>query len=319
MSGFSTTTANSGHLIRSQIWSSQLKEVFQDDLNALKYVDWLSGFPDGDQFNIASLGQAQINDYAEGQAIKYSAFDTGQFTFTITEYKSSATWITKKMLQDAFLASQVQGQFVPKMRRALDVVMETDILALGPNAQTASNTNTINGAYHRYVGGGTAETIELDDFARAKYALQKANVPMNNLVAIVDPTTAHTLNALAANLNITNNQRWDGIVRTGITSGMHFINNIHGFDVYVSNYLKQGIAETVNGLTTANGVANLFFSADQTALPFVGAIRQAPQVESEYNKDMQREEYVMTTRYGLKLYRPENMVVVLTDTDQVYA
>ncbi len=318
MSGFSTTTANSGHLIRSQIWSSQLKEVFQDDLNALKYVDWLSGFPDGDQFNIASLGQAQINDYAEGQAIKYSAFDTGQFTFTITEYKSSATWITKKMLQDAFLASQVQGQFVPKMRRALDVVMETDILALGPNAQTASNTNTINGAHHRYVGGGASETIELDDFARAKYALQKANVPMNNLVAIVDPTTAHTLNALAANSNITNNQRWDGIVRTGITSGMHFINNIHGFDVYVSNYLKQGIAETVNGLTTANGVANLFFSADQTALPFVGAIRQAPQVESEYNKDMQREEYVMTTRYGLKLYRPENMVVVLTDTDQVY-
>jgi hypothetical protein len=32
---------------------------------------------------------------------------------------------------------------------------------------------------------------------------------------------------------------------------------------------------------------------------------------------MQREEYVVTARYGLKLYRPENAFVVITDTDQV--
>lgn len=316
---FSTTSVTPNHVIRSQVWSSQLKEVFEDDLMALKYVDFLQGFPDGDQFNIASFGQMQVNDYAEGQAIKYSAFDTGQFTFTITEYKSAATYITKKLLQDSFLAGQIQGQFVPKMRRALDKIMEVDILALGPEAQTAGNTNTINGAYHRWVAGGTNEVIEVEDFARALYALQKADVPMNNLVAIVDPSVAHTLGTLSNLSNVSNNPKWEGIVRDGITTGMQFRMNIHGFDVYVSNNLKNGIAETVDGRTTTTGVANLFFSADQTALPFVGAVRQAPQVESEYNKDLQREEYVMTTRYGLKLYRPENMVVVLSDTDQVYA
>ena len=52
-------------------------------------------------------------------------------------------------------------------------------------------------------------------------------------------------------------------------------------------------------------------------LPFVGAWRQMPTVESEYNKDRQREEYLTTARYGLKLFRPENLVVVGSDTDQV--
>jgi hypothetical protein len=294
-----------------------LKEVFEDDLMALKYVDFLTGFPDGDQFNIASLGQMQTNDYAEGQAVKYSGFDTGQFTFTITEYKSIATQITKKMLQDSFLAQQIQGQFVPKMRRALDKTMETDILALGPEAQTTGNLNQINGADHRWVGSGTNETMGIDDFARASFALRKAEVPMNNLVAIVDPSVAFALETATNLVNVSNNPRWEGIIRDGMTTGMQFRMNVYGWDVYISNNLKSIGAETIDGKTTATGVANLFFSADQSARPFVGAVRQAPTVESEYNKDYQREEYVMTTRYGLKLFRPENMVVVITDTDQV--
>jgi hypothetical protein len=65
---------------------------------------------------------------------------------------------------------------------------------------------------------------------------------------------------------------------------------------------------------TTNGVANYFFSAAPDVLPFVGAIRQAPKVDSEYNKDLQREEYVTTCRYDFKLFRPENLVTVLSAT-----
>jgi hypothetical protein len=70
-------------------------------------------------------------------------------------------------------------------------------------------------------------------------------------------------------------------------------------------------------VTAAAGVNNLFFSAASDVLPFVGLIRQAPKVDSEYNKDWQRDEYVTTCRYAFKLFRPENLVVVVTDTDQV--
>ena len=77
-------------------------------------------------------------------------------------------------------------------------------------------------------------------------------------------------------------------------------------------------SEQIGTPTAAAGARNnLFFSAAPDALPIVGAIRQAPKVDSEYNKDLQRDEYVTTCRYGFKLFRPENMVVVVTDTDQV--
>lgn len=47
MSGFTTQTTE--HLIRSDIWSSQLKEVFLEDLMGTKYVNFITGeFPDGD-------------------------------------------------------------------------------------------------------------------------------------------------------------------------------------------------------------------------------------------------------------------------------
>jgi hypothetical protein len=49
----------------------------------------------------------------------------------------------------------------------------------------------------------------------------------------------------------------------------------------------------------------------------MGAMRQMPKVDGGYNYNKQREEYVTTARYGLKVYRPENLVCVLTDTDQV--
>lgn len=45
MAGFSY--ANNEHLVRSNIWSTQVKEVLLDDLIGNRYVDFLSDFPDG--------------------------------------------------------------------------------------------------------------------------------------------------------------------------------------------------------------------------------------------------------------------------------
>jgi len=317
MSGISYAS-HSDHLVRANLWSAQLKEVLLDELMGTKYVDMITDFPDGDTLNIPSIGQAEVMDYAEGQGVKYTGMDTGNFTFTINKYKSSATYITEKMKQDSIYTSRLVSSFVPKQSRAIMKAMEIDIMALGPDGQTASNLNQINGADHRWVGSGTSEVINIDDFAKAKYALQKANVPMTNLIAIVDPSVEFALNKLVGTSTaISYNPKWEGIVKSGMSTGMRFVTNVMGFDVYMSQNLKSGIAETVNGKSTTVGVANLFFSATPDVLPYVGSIRQAPKVDSEYNKDFQREEYVTTCRYGFKLYRPENMVVVLTDTDQV--
>jgi hypothetical protein len=315
------TTGNSAVLTRSEIWSTQLKEILEDDLSAQGWVNWLSEFPDGDQFTIPSIGESTVRDYAEDTDVVFDSLDTGEFTFTITEYLSSGHYITEKARQDLFYSSQLEAKFLPSQARALAEKIETDVLALcaggASGGQTAANANTINGADHRFIGSGTDETMAVADFAKALYALKKANVPQSNLIAIVDPSVEYEINTLTNIVNVSNNPRWEGIVESGIGNGMQFVKNIFGFDVFVSNYLTTA-NEQIGTPTTQAGKANCFFSAaSPDLLPFMGAMRQMPKVDGGYNYHKQREEYVTTARYGLKVYRPENLVCVLTDTDQV--
>ena len=315
------TTGNSGVLIRSEIWSTQLKEMLDDNLEAQGWVNWLSEFPDGSQFTIPSVGESTVRDYTEDTDVVYDSLDTGEFTFTISKYTSSGHYITEKARQDLFYAAQLEAKFVPSQARALGERLETDVLALAmggaSGGQTVSDDNDINGAEHRWVAQGTNEVFTVADAAKALFALKKANVPGSSLIAIVDPSVEYAINTLTNIVNVSNNPRWEGIIETGIGSDMRFIKNIFGFDFYVSNYLPTA-NETIDSVTTAAGKANIFFSAaSPDIMPFMGAMRQMPKVDGEYNKDKQREEYVTTARYGLKVYRPENLVCILADTDQV--
>lgn len=320
MSGFTTNTIS--NLTRSLVYTTDLKEVLEDELFGQRYVNWLTSFPDGDTWNQPSIGQAEVLDYAEDQPIKFTAMDTGNFTFTINEYVQSGTYITNKFKQDSYVADQAIAQFVPKQQRAIMKDLETKIFAVGPNGQTASDTNTINGAFHRMVGSGLNETMSVQDFQLARHALHMANVPLTNLVAIVHPSVEV---ALATQTNLVNmlspTPQWNTIVTNGLSSaGLQFRFNVFGWDVYTSlNLLQNAGSETVNGVTAAAGINNLFFSATPDITPFIGAMRQPVRVDTRYNMDFQRDEYVTTMRYGLALHRPENLVVILTDTDQVYA
>jgi hypothetical protein len=316
-SGFYVATDE--HLIRSNVWSEQLKELLMDDLYAMRFVRIIDN-PMGTTLNIPTLGEAEVNTFTEGQAIKYNKFDTGNFTFTWDRYEYSGNAISEKFKRDSFYTDEVISSFLPRQHRALMERVETNIFSKANAGQTASNLNTINGANHRWVASGTNETLSLADFAKARYALTKANVPLTNLVAIVDPTVELTFATQPNVLNLmSNNPEWDRIVHDGMTTGFKFRFNIYGFDVYVSNYLPVVGAETINGLSTTTGaVANLFFSATGGDVnPIIGGFKQQPTVQSEFNKDLQQTEYLTICEYGFGLYRPENMVIVLSDTDQV--
>lgn len=320
-SGFTTLTNE--HLIRSNLWSRQIKELLLDDLCAMQFVRILSDFPDGTTINIPSIGEAETADFAEGQAIKYNKMDTGNFTFSFDVQKYSAHSISNKFKRDSFYSSEVESAFVPRQHRAIMEAVETRIFNRANAGQTASGANLINGADHRWVGNGTSETMSLKDFQLARYALRKANVPLSNLVAVVDPSVSYAIQNLTNVSNlITPSPEWQRVVREGMSTGLKFIFNLYGFDVYESNYLPSSIAETIaaqsGSRSTTVGVANLFFSAaGGDLMPIIGGFRQMPTVESEYNKDLQQWEHLTICEYGFKLYRPENMVIVLTDNDQV--
>ena len=317
MAGFQTN--NTQYLTRTNIWSRTIKELLLDDLIAMKWVRILSDFPDGLTINIPSIGEATQADFVEGIAPRYDSMDTGNFTFNFDQYKYSANAISEKFKRDSFYSADVIAAFVPRQHRVIMEGVETNILSKINSAQTASNTNTINTGYHRWVAQGTSQALTLADLAAARFSLKKANVPMRDLVAIVDPSVIFSIQTQTNLVNLLSpDPRWQRITNDGAETGFKFEMNIFGFDFYSSNYLPAIASETVNSVTVTTGVCNYFFSAAPgDTLPVVGAFRQMPTVYSEFNKDLQQEEYLTITEYGFKLYRPENMINILTATGVV--
>lgn len=317
MAGF--TDLNTQNLIRTQLWSRLIKELLLDELNAMKFVRIIQDFPDGYTLNIPSIGEAETFDFQENQAVKYSAMATGNFQFSFDKYKGSANAISEKFKRDSYYSQDVIAAFVPRQHRALMEAVETDIFAKANAGQTSGSTNVINTADHRWVAGGASQAITLPDFARAQYALTKANVPLTNLCAVVDPSVAYTLQTQTNLVNLlTPQSMWGDVTRDGIVTGFKFRFNVYGFDLYVSNYLPAITSETISSVAVSSGVANYFFSAvPGDTVPWIGAFRQEPTVYSEFNKDLQQTEYLTIAEWGFKLYRPENLISILTSTSAV--
>jgi hypothetical protein len=314
MAGIDSAKVNE-HLVRTELWSSELKDILQEQLMGTKYVRMLNGFPDGNQFTIPSIGELPMREVAENTPVTYDAMDTGEFTFSIDRYVESATYITDKAKQDSYYAQQLIGMFPSKMRRALDENLEGSVFSLA-NTQTVNDANTINGAAHRFIASGGSNTVlSLDDFSKAKYALDKAQAG-GSRVAIIDASQEYVFNNLVGAQAFTNNPQFGGIVNGGFVNevtGMRFIRSIFGFDVYVSNFLSTPTDTAIGGVNTPTApVTNIFMSVGGDLTPFVGAYRQMPRVEYERNKDLRRDEYVMNARFGLKLYRPECLVSVIS-------
>jgi hypothetical protein len=319
MAGMDYTKVNE-NLVRAELWSAELKDVLLEQLMGTRYVRMLSGFPDGNQFTIPSVGELAMRETAELTPVIYDSIDTGEFNFTIDRYVESATYITDKAKQDSYYAQQLIGMFPTKMRRALDENLESSVFALA-NSQTVNNANSINGASHRFIASGGSNTVlSLDDFAKAKFSLDKAQAG-GTRVAIIDPSQEYVFNQLVGAQAFTNNPQFGGIVNGGFVNdvtGMRFVKNIFGFDVYVSNFLATPTDTAINAdargsvNTPTTPVTNIFMAVGGDLTPFVGAYRQMPRVEYERNKDLRRDEYVMNARFGLKLYRPECLVSVIS-------
>jgi hypothetical protein len=242
--------------------------------------------------------------------------DTGNFQFSFDQYKYSAHAISEKFKRDSFYSQDVIAAFVPRQHRALMEAVETNILAKGNASQTTGSNNIINTQPHRWVANGSGSTLSFPDFAQVDLSLTKANVPLANKVAILDPTVIFTLQTQTNMVNLLSPMpMWESVVKDGAINGFKFRFNIFGYDIYQSNYLPAVSSETINSKSVSNGVANFFFSASPgDTLPWVGAFRQMPTVYSEFNKDLQQEEYLTICEYGFKVYRPENFVTILTNT-----
>lgn len=306
-------TDNNSSLVRTNIWANELKDVLQEELQLDAHVRWITEFPDGDTLNIPTLSEMTVRNYSEGAQITLDDPTTGNFTLTIDKYYQSGFKIPEKFRHDSFYVNQAESNFVSKLSRALLEQKESDIATLQAS-QTASDPNTINGVNHRWVGLGTSRVISLSDFQKAKLALDKAKTMRGGRRAFVDPTVTYTLQTVSS---VVQQDVYGGNahIKEGM-SGTMYVGRFAGFDLYESLFLDNAIAETITAtgvgsgaLTSSSAFANMFCAPDA----FIGAMRALPDMKAWYDNDTRSDVYHVTTRYGIKLYRPEAFVVVLTD------
>lgn len=313
------STWGNDHLHRNEIFNRMLKEVLRDDLFAEQWVNYIGDFTDGSNYKINSVGELTVDQMAEATSLPDRRPDTGQFVFNINEFVGVKTSYTDVFLEEDFMASQVLSALPDRMTRAFQEYLETRVLHLH-NEQTANDSNSINGAQHRFTANGSSRTITIQDLAYVSYSLKKANVGTNAMIGIVDPAFEFNTN-ISSQVVTSDNPQYRGIIESGIGSGFRFIRNIYGIDLYTSNYLdKVDAAEAsltdYQGNTTASVAgdsANIFFSAqDRMNLPFIGAWRRRPVIKSWRDEDKETEYHQMSARFGLALFRPENLVTMIS-------
>ncbi|MGL4584093.1 MAG: hypothetical protein ACRCVU_14070 [Flavobacterium sp.] len=230
---------------------------------------------------------------------------------TITEQKGDAWFITDDLREDGSQIEALAAQRGVESTRAIQESFETDFLAVGNAAQNQSGPNLINGFAHRISSTETNNVFSLSHLISMRLAFDKANVPSEGRVFICDPVVEATLNGL---VTITHDVTpfGESILRDGLARGMSFVMTLFGFDVITSNRLARGtFTDGTTSVTSA--VANLAMcvSDDQTK-PIMAAWRRQPKTEGERNKDLRRDEFVTTCRYGIGAQRLDTLGVIIT-------
>lgn len=321
MSG--NNTGNSDPTIRALVHSQTMLEVLQDGFLPEMLARNVTDFGDGNQLQIPTIGEMTLFDLEENQPTPTSAIDTGKIFLNITTHTGVAGYVTDELKEDGYKAAAVEAAIVPQSLRAIKERFETDLLATAVsttnNMVTLGDPNTINGIDHRWIANGTNNTLTLEDFIHAKLAMDKANVPDEGRIAIVDPIVEATLNNLTNLVNVSNNPQFEGMVTEGFSKNRKFVKNIFGFDIWVSNRLPRIASESITSVSApgaasiTDGINNIFMSvAGDETKPFMSAMRRMPRVEGSRNVSERRDEFHTTARWGFAMQRAESLISIIT-------
>lgn len=318
-------TNNSTEAIRQELYASTVQERLSRWLIGRPLFNNLtSQFPDGDELEITQIGQRVLRNYTENSDIDFTNVDLSRIQLAVTDYVQDGWFMTDQMFQDSHQANAIWAKSVADSAEAYMQRMEQDALATA-NQQTLSDPNTINGEDHRFVATGSQSgtpsssdrALSIQDFISMKLAFDRARVPTQNRVAIIDPKQESVINQLVDITAVTSgsqfNYDFQGLVQEGFGSELGFNRNIMGFNIMLSHELPRVGSETVSSVTVDDGVANIFMSmASADTMPFMGVIRQPFTPEPYRNVHKKRDEWTATARHGFAIQRPETLGVILT-------
>lgn len=300
---------------RQIIYTSMLQRRFRDWLLGQKLMNDRTGeFPDGDVAQFDQIGQRSLKRRSENTAVDFSKLDTSRIQLRVTDQYQDGFYMTDEAKEDSWKADMLWAANVEESMLAFDRQLESDVLATS-NQQALGDQNIIAGYARRAIGTGAGQTISLDDLRRMKLAFDKARVPAEGRVLLIDPSVEFTLNGLidlTANVN-DSNPEVTGKINTGFGVGNQFLTNFYGWNIVISHQLPRIEDETIDGEQITGGVANIFMSmASADSTPFMGVIRRSPISEFDRNTTFRRDEWSMTSRWGFALQRPESLGVLIT-------
>lgn len=304
-------TTNTSAFIEAQQYSTFILNNLHDGLLGEQFWRNVTDFGSGTTLNIKTIGTVTIQDAAEDVPLIYNPIESGSVQLTITQYKGDAWYVTDDLKEDGAQIDALMAARSVEGTRAIQEVFETTFLATANAAQTNANPNTINGFAHRIASTEPGNVFSLSQLIAMRLAFDKANVPAEGRVFIVDPIVEATLNGL---VTITHDVTDFGarILRDGLASGQRFVQQLFGFDLIVSNRLPHGTFS--DGTTSvSNAVANIAMCVlDDQTKPIMVAWRRMPMTEGERNKDRRRNEFVTTCRYGMGAQRVDTLGVIIT-------
>lgn len=300
-------TDNTRAFIDAEVYSAFILTNLHDGLLGEQFYRNVSDFANGSTLNIKTIGSVTIQETQENTPLVYSPIETGTITFQITEHKGDAWYVTDDLREDGTQIAQLMAARSAESTRAIQEVFETDFFAVvGSYYAGAADPFEVNGFAHLIVSSEANNVFSLAHLIAMRLAFDKANVPAEGRVFFCDPVVEATLNSL---VNITQDVTPYGaaILEGGMSRGQRFVTKLFGWDVIQSNRLPVGDFD--DGTTAiVGGVLNIFMCVnDDQTKPVMAAWRRQPKVEGDRNKDLRRDEFVTTCRYGFGIQRTDTL------------
>lgn len=312
----SQNRGNSTAFIEAEQYSAFILRNLNDGLLPSTFYRNVSDFGSGSTLHIKTIGAVTVQDGAEEVPFEYTPIESGEVTMTITDYVGDAYYITDELREDGSQVEALMAARSAESTRAIQEVFESRFLSKAQSLQTNANANAVNGFAHRIASAASGNVMQLADIIKMKLAFDKANVPMSGRVLIVDPVTAATLDGqVSIGRDVT--PFAERILQNGFAREHQYLMNLYGFDIITSNRLPKGTFS--DGTTSvSNAVANIAMCvADDNTKPVMGAWRRMPRVEGERNKDLRRDEFVTSSRWGFGGQRVDTLGVYITSAVNV--
>jgi len=307
----SQNRGNSTAFIEAEQYSAFILQNLHDGMLPGTMYRNVSDFGSGNTLHIKTVGTVTIQDGAEEVPFDYSPIESGEVTLTITDYVGDAWYVTDELREDGAQVEALMSARSSESTRAIQETFETRFLRKCNTSQVNAAANAVNGFAHRIASAETNNVLSLNHFIQMKLAFDKANVPMAGRVAILDPVAAATLDKL---VSISRDVTPFGqkILENGFDRDHQFLMNLYGWNIITSNRLQTGTFS--DGTTSVtNGVANVFMNiADDNIKPIMAAWRRMPKVEGERNKDLRRDEFVTSSRWGMGTQRVDSLGILIT-------